>query len=375
MLDKIPSPCYVIEEEKMRNNLETLKRVKLEAGVEILLAQKAYSNWALYPLISSYLDGAAASSLNEARLAFEYFKKPVHTFSPAFIEEEFEDILAYSSHIIFNSLSQLNRLKHFVRQAKHKKFALRVNPLYSDISTPMYDPVALGSRFGVKPKDLKDLPEYITGLHFHALCENDSFTLQRVLSSFEKHYFHLLPKIEFLNMGGGHFITHPNYDVNHLIHTLQNFKQKYPHLHLIMEPGSAIALNTGFLRTKIVDIINNGKPKTLIIDASITAHMPDCLEMPFQPMIPGAIISSKGNFVYRIGGNSCLSGDFLPEYSFEAEKHVGEDLLFMDQIHYTMVKTSFFNGVNHPSIGILSGSNNFRIIRQFSYEDFKDKLG
>ena len=372
----IPSPCFVIEQEAIVRNLEILKRLKDKTGIKILLAQKAFSSWFFYPLIGKYLDGAAASSLNEARLAREEMGLEVHSYSPAFNQEQMPEILKNSDHIVFNSLSQFRRFEKLINaHLDTHHFFLRVNPGYSAVKNEMYNPVLPGTRFGVSRFELDQLPEAITGLHFHALCENNSYDLERTLFSFERLFADFLPQIKFLNIGGGHFITDPEYDFDHLTRLLNQFSERHKHIELIMEPGAAIALNAGFLKTSVQDVVQSGGIQTAIIDASITAHMPDCLEMPFQPLINEGEISEKGPFVYRIGGNSCLSGDFLPPYSFEAELQVGDNIHFLDQIHYTLVKTTFFNGVDHPALGLLHENGSFELIKQFSYEEYKEKLG
>jgi len=372
----IPSPCFVIEQASILRNLETLQKLKDKTGIKILLAQKAFSNWFLYPLIAQYLDGAAASSLNEARLAKEEMGLEVHTYSPAFKEDQIEDILEYSNHVVFNSLTQLERFRNTV--ASHlgtHHFFLRVNPGYSAVENDLYNPVLPGTRFGVSRGDLNQIPKGITGFHFHALCENNSYDLEKTLHSFEKLFGDLLSDITYLNIGGGHFITHPDYNIRHLIQLLNDFSNRYPHLELIMEPGSAIALNSGFLKTSVQDIVSSEGINTAVIDASITAHMPDCLEMPYQPQIHEGEISKDGPFLYQIGGNSCLSGDYLPPYSFQKPLKVGDTIHFLDQIHYTLVKTSFFNGVDHPSIGVLKKDGSFELVKEFKYKEFKNKLG
>ncbi len=372
----IPSPCFVIDIEAITRNLEILKKIKTNTGIKILLAQKAFSNWFLYPQLAEYLDGAAASSLNEAKLAKEEMGLEVHSYSPAFKEEQMNDILSYSDHIVFNSLAQVERFqKHVSANQNTHHFFLRVNPGYSAVSNKLYNPVLPGTRFGVSKNDINRIPKGISGLHFHSLCENNSYDLEKTLQSFEQLFGHLLSEIQYLNIGGGHFITHPDYDIGHLIQLIEHFSARYPQLQLIMEPGAAIALNAGFLKTRVEDVVSNGGIQTAIIDASITAHMPDCLEMPFQPQIYEGRKSSAGPHVYRIGGNSCLSGDYLPPYSFDRPVKVGDTIHFLDQIQYTLVKTTFFNGVDHPSIGVLSGDGHFELVRTFSYKDFKSKLG
>ncbi len=374
--DSIPSPSYVVDEKKLKSNLELLKKIKEQAGVKIILAQKAFSNFTFYPLIAQYLDGAAASSINEARLAKEEMGLEVHSYSPAYKKTEFEEYLQYSSHIVFNSLSQY---KHYILEVQSHQdshhFSLRVNPEYSEVKVKLYNPVISGSRFGVNARDLDQIPEGISGLHFHALCENDSHTLERTLNKFESLFGKHLNQIKYLNLGGGHFITHPDYDVEHLIGLLLKLQEKYPHIEITLEPGSAIAFDTGYLVASVIDIVDSKNQKIAIIDASFTAHMPDCLEMPYQPRINGAKPGDQGPFVYKIGGNSCLSGDFVESYSFDKMLQIGDRLIFEDQIHYTMVKTTQFNGVEHPSIFKITENETIELIKSFGYEDYKNKLG
>lgn len=376
LLSQIPSPCFVQDEKLLEDNLKHLSQIKAATGIKILLAQKAYSQWQFYPLIAQYLDGAAASSLNEARLAKEHMNKEVHTYSPAFKTSQFEDILEYSDHIVFNSLGQYERFASYVSDFQgQKSFSLRVNPGFSPVQTKMYNPALSGTRFGVTHELLSTIPKGISGLHFHALCENNSFEFEQTLSVFESNFGHLLHRIKQLNVGGGHFITHPKYNTEHLIDVIQGFQKRFPHIQVTMEPGSAIALNTGFLKTTVIDLINSDDVSILIIDASFTAHMPDTLEMPYQPPIQGATIGQIGEYTYKIGGNSCLSGDFLPEYSFDHAVLSGDHLYFLDQMHYTLVKTNFFNGVDHPGIGVIKKDKSFNMLKSFNYQDFEYKLG
>lgn len=376
-IDKIPSPCYVMEETLLRRNLELIRGVARRADVEIILAFKAFALWRSFPIFREYINSTTASSLFEARLAKEEFGNKAHTYSPAYTEEEFEDILACSSHITFNSLSQYQR---FAQQVKGRaSIGIRVNPEYSEIETELYNPCAPGSRFGILAKDLPDqLPSDIEGFHIHCHCESGSDVFARTLEHIEAKFSKWFPQIQWINFGGGHLMTRKDYDVELLIKTLQDFHARYPHLKVILEPGSAFAWQTGPLVTKVVDIVENNGIKTAIINASFTCHMPDCLEMPYMPEIRGAEIvngkSSNSKYSYRIGGNSCLSGDFMGTWKFDHELQIGETLIFEDMIHYTTVKTTMFNGIGHPSIGMLHEDGTFELFRQFTYEDYRDRM-
>jgi carboxynorspermidine decarboxylase len=369
----IPLPAYVLEEEKLIRNLSLIKDVKDRAGVSIILALKGFAMWSVFPLVKQYLDGATASSLHEAMLIEEHMGCKAHTYCAAYVPEHFESILNISSHIVFNSLSEYARNRKFVDQRNDIQWGLRVNPGYSEVGTDLYNPCTPGSRLGIPSDQLPIIPEGITGLHFHALCENDSFTLERVLESFERLYSHLLPQIKWVNMGGGHLMTREGYDIEHLIHILQRFKEKW-NVEIIMEPGSAIAWQTGDLVSRVLDVIENQGVRTAMLDVSFTAHMPDTLEMPYKPVIEGATDSISGKITYRMGGMSCLSGDYIDGYSFDRELKVGDILRFKDMIHYTMVKTTTFNGVQHPSIVLLTRDGNYNLIKQFEYSDYRNRL-
>ncbi len=377
---KVTSPSFVLHEELLRINLDILNLVQKEAGVKIICALKGFAFWDVFPLIGSYLSGAAASSLNEARLIYEKMGVKAHTYCPVFIEEEIKDIVNYSSHITFNSLSQYKRLREQVHDYGHDiSFGLRVNPEYSEVKADIYNPAQPDSRLGVTAGQLNNtLPPGIEGLLFHVLCENDSYALERTLLETEKSFSHLIRQVKWLNMGGGHLITRDGYDVKHLINLLKVFKGRYPNLNqVILEPGGAIGWQTGYLAATITDIIENKQVKTAMLDVSFAAHMPDCLEMPYKPKIIGAFEPSgnKKEHVYRMGGNSCLAGDYMGmgDYAFEIPLKTGERIVFEDMMHYTMVKTTFFNGVKHPSIGIWKNGK-FRLLREFGYEDYKNKL-
>ncbi|WP_085536253.1 carboxynorspermidine decarboxylase [Massilibacteroides vaginae] len=374
--NQIPSPCYVMEEKLLRNNLSLIKSVKDRAGVNIILAFKAFAMWKAFPIIREYIPYSTASSKFEAQLAYEEMGSPAHTYSPAYTEADFPKILKYSSHITFNSVAQFNRFYPMVQADGNRvSCGIRVNPEYSDVETDLYNPCAPGSRMGVIAAELGDqLPEGVDGLHFHTLCESSSFDLERTLQEVEARFGRFLPNIKWLNMGGGHLMTRKGYDVEHLISLLLAFKQKYPNLELIMEPGSAFAWQTGFLLTTVVDIVENKGIKTAIIDASFTCHMPDCLEMPYKPMVRFATDAIEGKPTYRIGGNSCLSGDFMGDWSFDRPLEIGDKIIFEDMIHYTIVKTSMFNGIPHPALALWSQNDEFVLYRTFGYEDYKGRM-
>ena len=371
---KIPSPCYVIEEQSFRRNLALISSVAQRAEVEIILAFKAFAMWSVFPVVREYVQCSTASSLSEARLAYEEMGSKAHTYAPAYSEAEFPEIMSLSSHITFNSLSQFQKFNPYTL-GKNISCGLRINPEYSDVETDLYNPCAPGSRLGVVADLLGDhLPEGVEGLHFHTLCESNSFDLEKTLAVIDEKFGKYFPQIKWLNMGGGHLMTHKDYDVEHLITLLKNFRSKYPHLHIILEPGSAFAWQTGFLLSTVLDVVENKGINTAMLDVSFSCHMPDCLEMPYKPAIRGASDVISGKPAYRMGGNSCLSGDFYGSWSFENELKVGDQVIFEDMIHYTMVKTTMFNGVTHPSIGILTKENEFKLIRRFGYEDYKNRM-
>jgi carboxynorspermidine decarboxylase len=371
--NKIPTPCYLIDAHLLRKNLELINQVKKASKIDILVSFKAFSNWGVFPVFKEYGFGASASSINEARLAFEELGIKAHTYSPAFEEKAIADILKYSSHISFNSLNQLQKYSKIASQ-KGVSIGLRVNPEFSDSPYDIYNPCKPGSRFGMTAEQLGDhLPQGVEGLHFHTLFEANSFSLERVLSVFLIKFGKFLPRLKWVNMGGGHLITKKDYDINHLVKILTDFKDKYG-VEIILEPGSAFTYQTGYLVSTILDIVENNSIKTAILDVSFTCHMPDCLEMPYKPVILGATNEMDGKPTYRMGGNSCLAGDFMGNWSFDKELKPGDKIIFKDMIHYTTVKTTMFNGVNHPSIGIWNEKSGFRLIREFNYQDYKNRL-
>lgn len=372
---KVPSPCYVIDEERFRKNLSLIKHVSDESGAEIILAFKGFAMWGVFPILKEYVSGAAASSVDEAHLCYEEIGSPAHTYSPVYKEDIFGEILKYSSHVTFNSLAQYNRFLKVLKSSDHKVSAgLRINPEFSEISHGLYNPCSPGSRLGIIAEDLKDgLPEGIEGLHFHVLFESDSFALEKVLKVVVEKFGRFFPDIKWINMGGGHLMTRKDYNIDHLIKILRDFRKRTG-LHLLLEPGSAFAWETGELVSTVEDIVENQGIKTAIPDISFTAHMPDCLEMPYKPKILGATDPVEGKPTYRIGGNSCLSGDVMGDWSFDSELKQGDRIVFMDMIHYTMVKTTTFNGVHHPSIGIWTKEGQFRLLKEFGYSDYKYRL-
>ncbi|OWY24374.1 carboxynorspermidine decarboxylase [Sphingobacteriales bacterium UPWRP_1] len=371
----IPSPCYVLEERLLCNNLTLLQQVQQQAGCSIILALKGFAMYSTFGIVKSYLSGATASSLNEARLIAEEMGCKAHTYAPAYLDEEFDQLMQYSSHITFNSLSQWNRFKDRVAQHSTQiSCGLRINPQYSEVATDMYNPCIAGSRLGITRNQLPDtLPHGIEGLHFHTLCENDSYTLERTLQAVEERFGGLLHQCKWLNMGGGHLITRKGYNPQHLIQLIQRIKNTY-NVDVILEPGSAIAWQTGVLRSKVLDIVDSQGIQVALLDVSFAAHMPDCLEMPYKPRILGATDAIAGKPTYRMGGMTCLAGDFMGDYSFDQPLHIGDTIVFDDMIHYTMVKTTTFNGVNLPSIGIWQPDDTFKLVRNFGYESYKDRL-
>jgi len=373
---QVPSPCYVIDEERFRANLGLIRKVSSESGAEIILAFKGFAMWGVFPIIREYINGASASSLNEARLCFEEIGSPAHTYSPVYRESEFTRILNFSSHITFNSLAQYKKYSKTVNDSSRKiSMGLRINPEFSEIGHDIYNPCSPGSRLGITSDDLvsQGIPEDVEGLHFHVLFESDSYALEKVLAVVEEKFGRFFPKLKWINMGGGHLMTRKGYDTAHLIRILKAFRQRTG-LQVILEPGSAFAWETGELVATVEDIIVNKGIRTAILDVSFTAHMPDCLEMPYKPKIIGASDTEEGDSGYRLGGNSCLSGDFMGEWSFGKDLKPGDRIVFLDMIHYTMVKTTTFNGVQHPSIGIWTRDNKFRLLKEFGYEDYKDRL-
>ena len=380
IFNQIKMPAYILEEEKLRRNLSLIKGVADEAGIEIILAFKAFALWKTFPIFREYINSTTASSLSEARLAYEEFGAPAHTFSPAYTDLEIEDIARMSSHLTFNSLSQYSR--HHTKALEtnsNLKLGIRVNPEYSEVGTDIYNPCAPGTRFGVLASQLPErLPEDISGFHCHCHCESGADVFQRTLVHIEEKFSKWFDKLEWINFGGGHLMTRKDYDIRLLIDILKGFKKRYPNLKVILEPGSAFAWQTGPLVSHVVDIVENKGIKTAILDVSFTCHMPDCLEMPYWPTVRGAETIEgeygKGENIYRLGGNSCLSGDWMQSWKFDHALQIGETVIFEDMIHYTTVKTCTFNGITHPDICLLKKNGELQVLRHFDYQDYKNRM-
>lgn len=370
------TPIYIIEEAKLRRNLALIKDVAERTGSEFILAFKAFALWKTFPIFREYIQSTTASSLSEAMLAYHEFGKKAHTFSPAYTDGEFDDIVACSSHITFNSLSQYERFHH---RASSCSIGLRVNPEYSEVGTMLYNPCAPGTRFGITADKLpKELPSDIDGFHCHCHCESGADVFERTLRHIEEKFSPWFSQIKWINFGGGHLVTRKGYDIELLERIMKGFNQRYPHLKVIFEPGSAFAWQTGPLVAHVVDIVNDRGIKTAILDVSFTCHMPDCLEMPYHPEVRGAELvdleeATKEN-TYRLGGNSCLSGDFMGSWRFKNPLVIGQEIIFEDMIHYTTVKTNMFNGISHPSIGMLHMDGKLEILRHFGYEDYRNRM-
>lgn len=380
------TPYYLVEEDKIRRNMLRLKEAGERSGVKIIMAFKANALWKTFPIIGEYFNASTASSLNEMKLSLDYLGHDVHAYCPVYTEETFPEFLEGCTHITFNSVAQFNkfypRIKAFneahKEEGRYVSAGLRVNPHCSVIETDIYNPCLPGSRFGVDASDLKELPEGLEGLHFHALCESSSFELEKVLDSLEEQFGPYLDKVKWLNMGGGHLITREGYDLDHFVEITKKLKERHPNLELIIEPGSAFTWQTGDLKTKVLDVVENAGIKTAIIDASFACHMPDCLEMPYKPKIEEALpdeapVEQPEN-VYRLGGNSCLSGDYVGDWRFPAPLKEGDILTLKDMNHYTTVKTNMFNGIQHPSIWLRRSDGSMEKLREFSYEDYRDRM-
>ena len=372
--NELPTPCYIVDERLLKKNLEILNSVQERTGCSILLALKGFSMHSVFPLVGKYLKGITASSLFEARLGYEKMGKEVHAYAPAYVEEEFDELLGYCDHIVFNSFDQWNKFKHKVKNNPKKiECGIRINPEYSEIKTPIYNPCYMFSRLGVtlsnfRPEEL----DGIDGLHFHTMCEQNSDTLERTIKVVDEKFGEYIKKMKWLNLGGGHHITRPDYDIETLVRSILYFKEKYG-VDIYLEPGEAIALNTGYLVAKVLDIVDNGL-EIAILDTSAACHMPDVLEMPYRPNIIDSGMPGEHAYKYRLGGVTCLAGDIIGDYSFKQPLKPGDKLVFTDMAHYTMVKNNTFNGVNLPSIALYSEAEGIKIIRQFGYEDFVTRL-
>ncbi len=376
ILSQLPSPCWLLEEQLLEQNLQILSEIKACTGVKILLALKGYALWHSFDLVSQYLDGCCASGLHEATLAAEKFGKEVHTYSPAFKEEELEPIAKMSHHLVFNSPTQIER---FASSAKTYNpdisLGLRVNPEVSYAPTTLYNPCGLYSRLGPRSTQVDNaILKNIEGLHFHALCEEDATALESVLWAFEEKFGRALPHLKWVNFGGGHHITKEGYDREKLIEILNNFKSRYPHLEVYLEPGEAVGWETGALISTVLDIVHNGID-IAILDSSAEAQMPDTIIMPYRAEVRGGAPAKEKPHSYRLAGNTCLAGDIMGDYSFDAPLQIGDRIIFEDQMHYTMVKASTFNGIPLPSIAVLKKDGTIEILRTFDYEDFRDRLG
>ena len=385
----VPTPCYIMEERLLRRNLELIRDVARRADVEIILAFKAFAWWKSFPIFREYIHHTTASSLFEARLAAEEFGSKAHTYSPAYTARDFGGILACSSHVTFNSMTQYERFYPSVEEYNRQhpeapvSCGLRVNPEYSEIEVELYNPCAPGSRFGMMSSQLPaELPSGIDGFHCHCHCESSAEAFARTLQHIEERFASWLPGLKWLNLGGGHLMTRNDYNVELLVATLKGLHARYPDLSVILEPGSAFAWQTGPLVASVVDIVENKGIRTAILDVSFTCHMPDCLEMPYQPAVrfaetldPDAVKhASPEENVYRLGGNSCLSGDFMGAWRFDHALSVGDRVIFEDMIHYTTVKTTMFNGVGHPDLALLHTDGTLEYYRHFGYADYRDRM-
>ena len=375
---RVPSPCYVVDEVAVERNLQILNRVQRESGAKVLLALKAFSMFHLAPLVQRYLSGTCASGLYEARLGHEEFGGEVHTFSAAFTQRDLREILRISHHVVFNSFRQWQCFQPLVQAAAAQrpelKFGLRVNPLHSEGAVPLYDPCAPGSRLGIPLAAFEGQSlEGISGLHFHTLCEQEFAPLSRTLDAVEAQFGHLLRDMQWLNFGGGHHISRAGYDVDALIERIKQVQEKY-RLQVYLEPGEAIAIHTGVLVSEVLDLTHNALDLA-ILDTSATCHMPDTLEMPYRAEIFGAGDAGEYPHLYRLGGQTCLAGDVMGDYSFPEPLQIGQRLMFDDMSHYTMVKTSTFNGIGLPAIAVWNSETDaLRLVREFGYQDFKQRL-
>ncbi len=385
-LEQVHQPVYILEESRLRRNLELVSHVAQAADVEIILAFKAFALWRTFHIFREYISATTASSLSEARLGLEEFGSLTHTFSPAYTDYEIDEIARCSSHLTFNSLSQWQRLGGRAKAANPEvSFGLRVNPEYSEVETLLYNPCAPGTRFGVLSSQLPEqLPPSIDGFHCHTLCESGPDVFQRTLAHIEERFAKWFPQLKWINFGGGHLMTRSDYDTSLLIDILQDFHRRYPHLHVILEPGSAFAWQTGPLVSQVVDVVENHGVRTAVLNVSFTCHMPDCLEMPYHPAVrfartieedaEGRIPEGHGEHIYRLGGCSCLSGDFMGRWQFDHELQIGENVIFEDMIHYTTVKTNMFNGITHPSLALAHADGQLEMLREFGYADYRSRM-
>lgn len=384
-IDSCETPYYLVDEKHLRENLELIRRISDRSQTEFILAFKAFALWKTFEIFRDYITHTTASSVNEAQLSFLEFGTKAHTYSPAYEKKSFNTILKCSSHITFNSWSQFETFESDVRKYNESHndqiyCGIRINPEYSNIKTTLYNPCAPGSRFGVLAKDMPStLPQQITGLHCHNHCESSAEDFVQTIAAIEEKFGKWLPKIKWINFGGGHLVTREGYNTELLIRTLCDFHKRHPNVKTIMEPGSAFAWQTGALVAEVVDIVKNHDIATAIVNVSFTCHMPDCLEMPYNPYIQGAMhVDESKNisypYLYRIGGNSCLSGDFMGLWQFDHPLSVGEKIIFEDMIHYTTVKTNMFNGIEHPAIFLQRADGTLQCLRKYTYEDYKNRM-
>ena len=373
-ISSLPTPSYIVDERLLIKNLEKLKSIIDRTGCRILLAQKGFSMFYFYPLIKKYLNGTTASSLYEARLGFEEMGNETHIFNPSYREDEIDEILNMVDHIVFNSFNQWSKYKSLVKSRKREiSCGLRVNPEYSSVETEIYNPTGKFSRFGVTKVNFKDNElDGIDGLHFHALCEQNSDALEATLVAFEEKFGQYLHGMKWVNFGGGHHITRDDYDVEKLINCINHIKNKY-NVEVYLEPGEAVALNTGFLVTEVLDTIYN-EMDILLVDTSAACHMPDVIEMPYRPFIINSGMPNEKAYTYKLGGPTCLAGDVIGDYSFDNPINIGDKLIFTDMAHYSMVKNNTFNGINLPSIAVYTEKDGVKVIRSFKYEDFRNRL-
>ena len=377
-INEIQTPFYVVYEDRLRSNLELISEVRRRAGVDVIMAFKANALWRTFGIVREYCRNSTASSLNELRLGREFLGGEVHSYCPAYTSATIDEFIAGSINITFIARGMFVRFADMVRQARRRGHdispGLRVNPRCSVIETDIYNPALPGSRFGVGATELSGgLPEGIEGLHFHALCESDSFALERVLAAFEEQFGHLLPQLKWVNMGGGHLMTREGYDIEHLISMLTDFRRRHPNLKVILEPGSAFTWRTGDLITSVVDTVENDGVPTAIVDVSFACHMPDTLEMPYKPAITESVPEGQGE-PWRLGGNSCLSGDYMGDWYFSETLEAGQRLTLEDMNHYTTVKTTMFNGIQHPDIVLCHSDGRCEYLRRFTYDDYKNRM-
>ena len=373
-ISSLPTPSYIVDERLLIKNLEKLKSIIDRTGCRILLAQKGFSMFYFYPLIKKYLNGTTASSLYEARLGFEEMGNETHIFNPSYREDEIDEILSMVDHIVFNSFNQWSKYKNIVKSHERDiSCGLRVNPEYSSVETEIYNPTGKFSRFGVTKVNFReDELDGIDGLHFHALCEQNSDALEATLVAFEEKFGQYLHGMKWVNFGGGHHITRDDYDVEKLINCINHIKNKY-NVEVYLEPGEAVALNTGFLVTEVLDTIYN-EMDILLVDTSAACHMPDVIEMPYRPFIINSGMPNEKAYTYKLGGPTCLAGDVIGDYSFDNPINIGDKLIFTDMAHYSMVKNNTFNGINLPAIAVYTEKDGVKVIKSFKYEDFRNRL-